>query len=348
MQVLAFDGGDAALSERFFRLGEELLAADPSRAWVDPRELRRQVEAPYLGPASQRLFLATAGGLDLARCVAIVNPEMRAPDGTHVGLVGHFEARPEEPAVRALLDAAAAWLKQRGLSRVWGPFNASIWHSYRFMTRGFERDPFLGEPRNPSHYPELWQRAGFSPAARWFSWDLAAPHLAGMRAAAAQMRKAGITQAGYRYHPFRLEAFDQEMERVHAILSEGFSGNPGFTPMPLAEFRVLFDPMRRVIVPGLAPLVTGPGDPDKAIAFGWVYPDLVAGPAAKRLVFHTMVTLESERGRGLVEWGLAELMDHVAELGYQSAVGALAKEGPTIYHKTGQPSREYTLFAREG
>ncbi len=29
----------------------------------------------------------------------------------------------------------------------------------------------------------------------------------------------------------------------------------------------------------------------------------------------------------------------------KAAVGALAKEGPTIYHKTGAPSREYALYA---
>ena len=365
MEVLAFDVADAALRDRFFALGEELLARDASRAWVDPAELRRQVEAPYLGPGSQRLFLVADGGRDLARCVALVNPDLRAPDGTPVGAIGQFEARPEEAAVQALLDAAVAWLKGRGLSRVWGPFNGSIWHAYRFMTRGQERDPFLGEPRNPPHYPELFQRAGFAPAARWFSWDLAAPHLEGMRAAAAQMRKAGITQAGYRYHPFDLAAFDRELERVHGLLSEGFSENLGFTPIPLAEFRALFGPMRSVIIPGLAPLVTGPGDPERPVGFGYVFPDLaptlalaraerraldpafVRDHPPRRLVFHTMVSLKSERGRGLVEWGLAELMDHVAELGFQAAVGALAKEGPTIYHKTGQPSREYTLFARE-
>ena len=353
-----FAADDAPVRERFLRLGEGLLAGDPSRAWVDPGELRRQLEHPFLGPGALRLFLDEAGG---ARCAAVLNPDLRGADGP-IGLVGWFEARDDAAAAARVLEPACAWLRARGCRTVWGPMNGSIWHGYRLLTHGFETSPFLGEPRNPAWYPALLAASGFAPLARWYSWDLTAQHLEAMRLFAAATRKPGLTQAGYRYHPLRLQAWDEELARVHAVLSEGFRANLGFTPLPLEEFRALFGPMRAVLIPALAPLVTAPDG--RTVAFGWVYPDLAEaitraraagrpldpailreGPPT-RLVFHTMVTLESERGRGLVDWGLAELMDHVGAIGFQGAVGALAKEGPTIYAKTGLPSREYTLFAR--
>lgn len=362
MQLHAFGPDDAALRGRFFQLGEALLAADPSRGWVDPQGLRREVQASYLGPQALRLFLAEDLGAPQARCAAIVNPALQDDAGRPIGLVGYFEAREHEAGARAVLDAAAEWLRGQGCPTVWGPMDCSIWHRYRLMTHGFETDPFLGEPRNPAWYPPLFQAAGWQPRARWYSWDLQPAHLDAMHMFAMSKRQAGITQAGYRYHPFRLEAFDEELTRVHAVLSEGFRENLGFTPLPLEEFRALFGPMRAVLIPELAPLVTGPDG--RTIGFGYVFPDLAAAMTRaraagkpldaltlrehppERLVFHTMVSLASERGKGLVDWGLAELMDHVAALGFRRAVGALAKEGPTIYTKTGLPSREYTLFAR--
>lgn len=356
MQLRAFGPEDAGQTARFFQLGEELLLADPGRGWVDPAGLRREVERSYLGAGALRLFLA--GDEPVARCAAILNPALNG-----IGLVGYFEAREDEAGARAVLDAAVEWLREQGCGEVWGPMDHSIWHRYRLMTHGFETDPFLGEPRNPAWYPGLFQAAGWSSRARWYSWDLQPPHLDAMHMFAMSKRQPELTQAGYRYHPFDLERFDEELVRVHAVLSEGFAGNLGFTPLPLSEFQALFGPMRAVLIPELAPLVTAPDG--STIGFGYVFPDLAPAMSAaraagrpldaaaarahppERLVFHTMVGVASARGLGLVDWGLAELMDHVTARGFRRAVGALAKEGPTIYTKTGLPTREYTLFARQ-
>ena len=43
---------------------------------------------------------------------------------------------------------------------------------HRFMVRGFERAPFLFEPRNPPYYPRLFEANGFAPVHRWYSYEI--------------------------------------------------------------------------------------------------------------------------------------------------------------------------------
>jgi hypothetical protein len=48
----------------------------------------------------------------------------------------------------------------------------------------------------------------------------------------------------------------------------------------------------------------------------------------------------------MVETVLAGLLRTAQERGFTHAVGALAKEGRTLYDKAGPPSREYRLYSR--
>jgi hypothetical protein len=84
----------------------------------------------------------------------MVNAAIRDEDGTAVGLIGFFECVEDPVVATVLLDAARDWLREEhGLQRIWGPMNFDIWHSYRFMTRGFDQVPFYGEPDNKACYP---------------------------------------------------------------------------------------------------------------------------------------------------------------------------------------------------
>jgi hypothetical protein len=62
------------------------------------------------------------------------------------------------------------------------------------------------------------------------------------------------------------------------------------------------------------------------------------------MIFHTMVIDEPFRKAGIVEHTFVQLIEAVLGQGFRRAVGALAKEGPSIFAKIGPPSREYTLF----
>ncbi len=316
MHVKAFTN-EAEPLQAFLRLPERVYAGDPG--WIAPlrAEVARQVDPDRPVTEGHRVHnvLVTRGGEPVARASAIVNPDL-SHDGEAVGQVGFFEALEDYEAAAAALDACVAWLREQGLHRVWGPMNFSIWHSYRLMTRGFETDAFLGEPRNPAYYPEFFTRYGFAPQARWFSWDLALPHLQGMYMASEAL-KGSQFEEGYRYEPFRTgddAAFAEDLRRAHEVLSDGFAENLGFTPLPFEEFVALFGGMRPFLIPDLSPFAADPAG--NTIGFGYLYPD--AGPALRelkgdagraaelpglleqqpprRLVFHTMAVRKDDVG----------------------------------------------------
>src|SRR5262249_54715548 len=148
------------------------------------------------------------------------------------------------------------WLSQRGARRALGPMDLSIWHGYRFMTRGFQTEPFLGEPRNPPAYPELFEAIGFKPGSRSFSWDLTREHLGGSRkAAAVRAQPESLAAAGMRLEPFDLRQFDESLSHAHQLLVDAFAEHAGFTPISREEFSVLYAGMRQLIIPELVPVM---------------------------------------------------------------------------------------------
>jgi hypothetical protein len=366
LDVVALAPEPAALAE-FLALPARIYADDPR--WIPPFTAvvaRELCGAPLYEGHVWQSFVARRGDEVVARATAIVNPELKDSSGQGVGAIGYFEAEDDAEAAGAILDTARAWLSQRGRGdEVWGPLNHSIWHDYRFMTRGFERDVFFGEPYNPSYYPRLWTDYGFEPLAPWFSWDLHELHLRGMLQASQALKSGALEEGGcYRLHPFdRGEHFQRDLRRVYDILMPAFKQNLGGTGFPWEAFKEGYAGMRAFLsLPEVSPLLEGPGG--EIVGFGFLFPDpsdafrslrgdatraaelpaLLAANPPKKLVFHTMAILEHARQKGLVEACLDRVFPKVLAAGINGGYGALAKQGPTVYDKTGKSTREYVLF----
>ncbi|UCF89166.1 MAG: hypothetical protein JSV70_02660 [bacterium] len=163
--------------KQFVDFGYDIYRDDSS--WIPParNHVTRQLKAdfPFYRKEgnSHRKFIATSGGRVLGRVAAMVNSEMKTGDGEQVGTVGFFECVNDRHVAAGLLDASLRWLTlEMGVSHVWGPMNFDIWHGYRFMTRGFDRDLFYGEPCNKPYYPDLFERSGFQPVYKWDSLEI--------------------------------------------------------------------------------------------------------------------------------------------------------------------------------
>ena len=159
------------------------------------------------------------------------------------------------------LDSAArAWLAEQGRGEeIWGPMNSSIWQAYRFMTQGFERPIFFGEPYNPDYYPRLWTDYGFERKAGWYSWDLSRAHLDGMHAASLQRRSDVLTSGDYRYDAFQTgEHFDRDLKRAYDVLVPGFSKNLAYTHLDFPSFAQVYGGMRAFVVGDVCPFLVNP------------------------------------------------------------------------------------------
>jgi hypothetical protein len=121
-----------------------------------------------------RFFVCQSDGQLVGRIAGIVNDRVTNAGGQVVGQVGYFEAVNDEAVASNLFDAALDWLCARRVRRVWGPMNGAAHRAHRLIPSGFDRTPFLFEPRNPAYYPILFARHCFTPCHTWSSMDITA------------------------------------------------------------------------------------------------------------------------------------------------------------------------------
>jgi hypothetical protein len=245
---------DRRLTDSFIRFGYDAYRGDRRRIPPFRAELDRQLSPSfpfYLRAGSaHRHFLATASDRVVGRVSAMVNPDMRDSGGSVPGLVGFFECVEDRQVARDLLDAACSWLRQDcGVKDVRGPMNFDIWHGYRFMTRGFDKDPFWGEPYNKPYYPGFFEDAGFVRRQRWHSVELRGRSLIESLLARGAESYEKLRRQGYLFEGFDAGRFEQEMARLHGLISKSFSGFPDFTPISAEEFLRLFGHSRPALVP---------------------------------------------------------------------------------------------------
>jgi hypothetical protein len=364
---------DRALADQFIRFGYDAYQGDDR--WIPPfrAELRRELSPGfpfYHRPGNDhRHFLATAGGRTVGRVSAMVNAEMARAEEGPPGLVGFFECV-EDPAVgRDLLEAARGWLREaRDVRRIVGPMNFDIWHGYRFMTGGFDRDPFLGEPYNKPYYPGYFEAAGFERKRRWHSVEVKGrPAIESLAARGAEACDR-LRRQGYRFRAFDPRRFGPEMLRLHALVTASFAGFPDFVPIPGGEFVKLFASSRAALDPRLTLFVDD--EAGRPAGFGVALLELSdavramtgrTGPLSRlrffarrlgcrRVNFYAGGVTPEERTRksGLGQAGFHHILRAVLDLGYEEMLVTLVAEdnrsngflGPWA----GDYGREYALF----
>lgn len=348
----------------FLALGRALHASatpTPDPMWVAPLEgplllelLGRHAFGRY---GRQRLFLCEDGaGRVVGRVAAIVNPRLPG-----VGQVGHLEAPDDDEVAGSLLAAATAWLAEQGAREVWGPMTGGVHRPHRFMTAGFDRPPFLLEPRNPPHHPRLFERQGFRRLHTWSSWELPRRGLELLATWSERASRRTGADAGFDVH--ELDPRDPEtLARLHPLLDGAWTGKLGYAPLDPDELVEGFAGLLAIMPLHHLAVVAEHGGRD--VGLGFMLPDWIAqvraldgdasgwgrwmgrDPLPSQVVMHTFAFVPQARGAGAAQ----RLLGHAARCaltdGYQSVVLALATEELRSLRKHGEPTREYALFAR--
>jgi len=365
---------DPSLTRDFIDFGYSLYRDD--RLWIPPfrRTLARQLSPGYAfhrKPGSDhRHFLAYRGRRVVGRVTAMVNAALKDVDGTAVGTIGFFECV-EDPAVAAvLLDAARDWLRSgHGLRRVWGPMNFDIWHGYRFLTKGFDEEPFYGEPDNKPYYPDYFERYGFVRRRTWISLEVRGQPALESLAARGKERYADLVGRGYRFAPAESVNSRADLEKLYELMTRSFAGFLGFTPIALREFARLSSGLKQALAMPMSTFVYD--ENSRPVAFAVTFYELSAAVRAMKgrehplsvakFLFHRrrvrrlnvyaggMIPEMQAKGTGLGRAGIFYVVDRALRHGYEDVIFALmAKENAVQGLFRGQSreaQREYALYA---
>ncbi|MFW6192656.1 MAG: N-acetyltransferase family protein [Gemmatimonadota bacterium] len=243
-------------------------------AWVPPLlgDMRSRTDPdrhPFYGHSDARLYLALRGGRPVGRIAAIHNRNHVAFHDEPVGFFGFFESVDDADVSEALFEAAAGWLRDRGLDVMRGPTSYSTNEESGLLVEGFERPPAILMPYNARYYEKLVTGAGFEEAA-----TLVAYHLADNRPPDWLERISDRVRerTGVRIRPLRMSEFERELERIQSIYNAAWERNWGFVPMTDAEFEHMADELEPVLEPDLALIAEdASGDP---VGFSLALPDL--------------------------------------------------------------------------
>ena len=217
----------------FVELPYRLHAGTP---WIPPLRLERYAFLhrklnPYFKHGCAGYFLARDGERVVGRITAQIDNAFNEFHGTRWGMFGFLEFENDEAVARALLDAAAAWLSERGCERMVGPMDFTMNEESGVLIEGFELEPMIKQPWHPPYYQQLCEAAGLTKAMDLFHWEL---HLSDRdermlpvlpKLAQRAREKHGITiRRMSRWHLRR------ELDEFAKVYNAAWSRNWGFVP----------------------------------------------------------------------------------------------------------------------
>lgn len=265
---------DAKALESFLEVPAEVYRGDP---WYNA-PTRKDVLASLFRPdfaGSQRIWVALDGRRPVARIVARRSPTLRDESGLPYGMLGFFEAV-EGADVRSLFEESIGWLKGSGAGTVVGPMDGDTWHKHRLSVGPWDDPPFLLEPYNPRHYPEIWEANGFTVLERYLSKRVETELVAAFLEPKRQAALAG----GYQLRKLDPRRFDDELRTIYRISRVIFARNFLYTEIPEDEFLQLYAGARRLLDPDLVWFARSPAGED--VGFLFAYPDRFRAVAAMR------------------------------------------------------------------
>jgi GNAT superfamily N-acetyltransferase len=260
---------------RFIDLPYQLHRRDLN--WVPPfkaevRKLLDRQHNPFFAHADADYFLALRVDEVVGRIAAIHNRLHNDYHHDRVGFFGFFESVNDFQVASALVDAAADWVRQRGLDTLRGPMSFSVNDECGLLIEGFDMPNSIMMPHNPPYYLTLLETAGFTKAKDLIALQggslerVVKPPERTERAVRLIKQRYGIT-----IRPLDMTRFADEVELVKRLYNACWEDNWGFIPMTDAEIDALAKAFKPVVIPELVPFVEKDGE---AIAFGLTLPDL--------------------------------------------------------------------------
>ena len=246
---------------RFATLARDLQPA--GSVWVRPLDA---VLFDYLDPRRNPFyrdgegcaFLATRGARDVGRVLAHVWRRHARVHGERSGYFGFFECADDAEASSALLDAAAAFARDRGCTCLRGPFNMTAAQEMGVVTAGFEGAPAVDMVHTPPWYPRLLESAGFRVCLRMRTWRN--PDAARLDAGAL-LRPGPGGRSAVEVRPLRARQRDEDMEWVRELVNAAFLGNWGFGPITREEWLLQVGTLIPLLDPALVLLAEIQGVP---------------------------------------------------------------------------------------
>lgn len=239
--------------EAFLALPSALFSDDP--VWVPPLQMmvRDQLNPkknPWFTHGEMQMFLAERNGAVLGRISAQVDRSHLEHHNDGTGFFGFFDSVNEQPVADALFAAAGAWLKDKGLTRVRGPFNLNINEESGLLVEGFESPPRVAMTHALPHYQTLVENAGFEKVRDLLAFltpmDTALPYKHMKLLQRSIDRNPGLT-----FRHLDPKHYDDDIRILVDLFNEAWAENWGFIPLAEADAKHMANEFKLILIPEL-------------------------------------------------------------------------------------------------
>ncbi len=271
------------------------------------------------------------------RCLAAIHPAL-----PKVGAIGDWVGGP------AVIEAAEAWLRERGCEVARGPMEVCTWFGYRANCGPYDEPPFAFEP---TERPERWERAGYRTIAQYAS--ALAEHEP--QISATLDRIAALSATGWKVSQLPLDpgegraseaTFREAVGMLHALASEAFVDALGYVPIPVEALQAHYAPLRAVVDPRL--VMTARAPDGEVAAFLFSIPDFLQ-PKRGWFLVKTLAVLPKYRQVGVGSWLVAAAHQAARRAGYKAGVHSLMWQrsfSNDISRRGGRVFRQYALLEK--
>jgi GNAT superfamily N-acetyltransferase/catechol 2,3-dioxygenase-like lactoylglutathione lyase family enzyme len=203
--------------------------------WIPPLRIERRLFLmprlnAFFKDGEAQLFLARRNGRVVGRISAQIDHAFNRYHANRWGMFGFLELEEDDEAFRALLDAAAEWLRERGRDHMIGPMDFTINDESGVLIEGFDREPFIKQPWHPPYYQRLCEENGLGKAMDLWMWELYIEDrekiVPGIFEAAQQLEP----EHGIRLRKMSRRRLRGELDLFGETYNEAWKDNWGFVP----------------------------------------------------------------------------------------------------------------------
>lgn len=223
--------------------------------------------SPFAKENEIECYVALRDGEPVGRIAAILNRAHLAYHKDQTGHFGFIEAIDDPAVFKALTDEAARFATQRGLTRLMGPFSASINHEVGILIHGFDETHMVRTNYAPPYYAQRLEQLGFTKAMDMVAFgvgtgEVVEDHLRRIRAVDLAWKQRGhLKTYGLTYR-----TWFPSFKRLLELFNDAWAENWGAVPISGAEVDFIAKLMLPVIKPSWIRIAEWHGEPIGIVA----------------------------------------------------------------------------------
>jgi hypothetical protein len=256
--------------EPFLDVVSYIYRSDPN--YVRPLDLdmkqRLSKKNPFFEHAEGTLFTAHRNGFCVGRISAQIDREHLARHQDDAGFFGFFDTIDDEEVSKALLEAAASWLRSRGSKRMRGPISLGINEELGCLVEGFDTPPMIMMHHHRPYQGSLIEKAGLAKLKDFYAWRYVVGDVP-PRVQKAHDEIEALPEVKTRH--IDMKNLERDLRTVMDIFNDAWHDNWAYVPLTEAELLKMGEDLKLIAIPSLSYIAEVNGE---AAAFAIALPNV--------------------------------------------------------------------------